>query len=217
LLLPGLGTALLAIVSGAGGSALLELYWKPRRDRQKAAVLLLAEILVNTDLALLQAHARVKLPRHISSDLSFSRLGWDATTDLLRELPPDLVKRTLLLYKRYDYLNFCVREFSTTFDELQAAKNDTERTKVLNGHLASTVDAFNIALNKAIDTAKEILPQLLKLAGIKEEKTTTAPPRDYARDVEDHLRERAERIRILTGGQPPTPPGAGSAGGPKTP
>lgn len=204
-LLPGIGTALLAIVSGAGGSALLELYWKPRRDRQKAAVLLLAEILVNTDLALLQAHARVKLPRNISSDLSFSRLGWDATTDLLRELPPDLVKRILLLYKRYDYLNFCVGEFSKTFDELHAVRNDPQREKVLRDHLASTVDAFNIALDKAIDTGKEIAPQLLKLARVKEEKATT-PPRDYARDVEEHLRERAERIRRLTGGQPPTGP-----------
>lgn len=209
-LLPGVGTAFLAIISGAGGSALLELYWKPRRDRQKAAALLLAEILLNTDLALLQAHARVKTPRTIPADFAFSSLAWDATTDLLRELPPDLVKRILLLYRRYQHLNFCVNEYAKTMDELPSW-SDPHQIAILKGHLNSTIDTFNTGLDTAIDTGKEILPQLLKLSGIKEEETDQ-PPRDYTRVVDEHLRGRAERIRALgamdrPSEQPPSGPG----------
>jgi hypothetical protein len=49
------GTIILAVLAGAGGSALLELLWKPRRDRRRAASLLIAEVAMNTELLLLQA------------------------------------------------------------------------------------------------------------------------------------------------------------------
>ena len=195
-LLPGVGTAALAIISGAGGSALLEIFWKPRRDRRKAATLLAAEIGLNTELAILQAHARWRARRKIPGDLSFSRLAWDATTDLLRELPPDLLKRILLLYTRYEHLNYCVEDYGKTVDELQTAKNDPHRENILKHHLNSTIDVFNTALDTTIDSGKEIMPLLLKAAGIKETKDKNAP-RDYAKDVDKLLREREERIRAL--------------------
>ena len=73
----------------------------------------------------------------------------------------------------------------------------------------STIDTFNTGLDTAIDTGKEILPQLLKLSGIKEEKTDE-PPRDYTKVVDEHLRGRAERIRALGSmDRPPGPPPSG--------
>ena len=214
-LLPGIGTAVLAIISGAGGSALLELYWKPRRDRRKAAALLLSEVLLNTDLALLQAHFREKFTRKIPGDVSFSHLAWDATTDLLRELPADLLKQILLLYVRYEQLNSYVQEYGKTLDELQAAQaaNNAHRETMLKGHLNSIIDAFNTALDKVIETAKDpILPQLLKLSGIKEMKTEKLP-RDYMADVEKLLEERAERIRALSVMDRPGSPSGKPKGG----
>lgn len=44
-LLPGLGTVALAILSGAGGAALLELWWKPRRERRRAAALVHSDLM----------------------------------------------------------------------------------------------------------------------------------------------------------------------------
>ena len=94
--LPGLGTALLAIISGAGGSALLDLFWKPRQERRKAAAILMADVLLNTELLLLQAHARVKNPKRIPDDFNMSLIGWDATSESLRELPAGLIKGSLI-------------------------------------------------------------------------------------------------------------------------
>ena len=55
----GAGTIALALLAGAGGSALLELLWRPRRDRRRAAAIIVAEVALNTELLLLQAHARM--------------------------------------------------------------------------------------------------------------------------------------------------------------
>src|SRR5262245_12375852 len=88
-LLSIIGPSVLAILSGAGGAALLEVYWKPRQDRRKAATVLLSEILNNTQLCLLQANARQKAPKRIPADFRLELQGWDAAQDKLSELPPD--------------------------------------------------------------------------------------------------------------------------------
>lgn len=62
-LAPGLGIIVIAVLSGAGGSALLELIWKPRRDRRAAAALLYAEILQNSQMVLFWSELRKNTPR----------------------------------------------------------------------------------------------------------------------------------------------------------
>jgi hypothetical protein len=195
-LLPGLSTVLLAIISGAGGSALLELYYKPRRDRRRAAGLLLAEILLNTDLALLQAHARWKAPKKIPSDFSFSLMSWDAAAPLLSELPLDLLKRTVLLYNRYQACNQAVQSYSKTLDDRNALPKDAEdRRKQLEGFLKSTIDVFNTGLDHSIDDGKELLPKLLGLSGTKEKGDQEKAVKTYQQRVDEFLAERQEAHR----------------------
>lgn len=196
-LLPGLGTVLLAIVSGAGGSALLEIYWKPKRDRQRAAAIFLAEILLNTDLLLLQAHARVKSPRKIPSDFEMSLIGWGAAVEVLRELSPDLLKSLVRLYARYHHLNQRVRDYASAFSELQSLPPDASRVPILKQHLNAVIDVFNTGVDKSIDDGKLVLPQLLGLAKIKKSKEAKAKVRDYAKDVESFLAEREQRLESL--------------------
>src|SRR5438067_1384586 len=95
------GTIVLAIVSGAGGSIVLELIWKPRRDRRRAASLLVAEVALNTELLLLHAHARTFAPKSIPADLSMSTLAWDAAAPLVSELPRERLRAVVTLYNRY--------------------------------------------------------------------------------------------------------------------
>ena len=196
-LLPGVGTVALAMLSGAGGSALLELIWKPRRDRRKVAGTLLGEILGNTELALLWAHARQKNPKQIPADLSFSNIGWQAASGLISELPPDLIKDVLLMYRRYEHLNFCIAEYGKTFEELQAVEKGSPREATVRRHLDTTIDVFNTGIDTAFEQGKTLAGKLLHVAGIKERVDPSTPVRNYDKVVEELLGERARRLDAL--------------------
>ncbi|MBL8989743.1 MAG: hypothetical protein JNJ80_25965 [Gemmatimonadetes bacterium] len=200
-LLPGLGTVALAILSGAGGSAILELWWKPRRDRRKAAGLLLADVLLNTDLLLLQAHARFKNPRSIPADFQMSVMGWDSAAQVLSELDPELLKSLVLLYNRYRYLNRCVELYAEALREQDAMPKTDPRYPRVQRHLEITIDVFNTAIDNTIDDGKKILPRLLAGAGIKEPKTKPTEVRNYQDLVDKLIAEREGRLRGLAGGK----------------
>jgi hypothetical protein len=207
-LLPGLGTVALAIVSGAGGSALLELWYKPRRDRRRAAKALVAEIMLNTDLALLHAHARWKAVKKIPGDFRFSLICWDSAAELISELPVDLIKSVVILYNRYKQCNEAVAFYREGLDQLEAIPdgNPNRREKVTK-FLDSVIDVFNTGIDKSIDDGKKLLPTFMEHANIPKGRITKGPPRDYAHVVNAFLNEREERIRVLgnMGKQPPSP------------
>jgi hypothetical protein len=195
--LPGLGTALLAIISGAGGSALLELFWKPRQERRKTAAILMADILLNTELLLLQAHARVKNPKRIPDDFNMSLIGWDSASGLLRELPAELIKSLVFLYNRYRYLNATAQNFGQSLNQYESLPDADPRKLKLQRNLDVYIDVFNMSLDKAIEDGKTILPKLLALSGVKERAEAGAKLRDYEKEVEKLLADREERIRRL--------------------
>jgi hypothetical protein len=115
----GSGTILTAILAGAGGSALLELLWKPRRDKRRAATLLLAEVALNTEVLLLHAHARTSAPKQIPADLRMSTMAWDATANLVSELPPKFIRKVVVLYNRYHSLNRQIALFTDAVGQSQ--------------------------------------------------------------------------------------------------
>ncbi|MGH7564048.1 MAG: hypothetical protein ACREK5_06465 [Gemmatimonadota bacterium] len=190
-----LGTVCLAILSGAGGAALLELYYKPRRDRRRAAALLLSEILLNADLALLQAHVRQRIPRKMPSDFSFSTMAWEACSEMVSELPVDLIKRVVIIYNRYQAGNRILRLYTEASRDLESLPTDSEgRIVALEAYLNSAVDAFNANLDKTIDDAKEVAPYLIRLAKISEKEENQEPLRDYEKLVDGFLKEREQRL-----------------------
>jgi hypothetical protein len=195
-LLPGLGTILLAILSGAGGSALLELYYKPRRDRRKAATLLAAEIGLNAELIQLQAQLRKTKPRQIGRDFSLSTAAWTASLGVVAELPPHLVKKLLVHYARVDNINESVTLYAEAVTELEALAGDSPRAGKLKVYINSIIDVFNTGLNSAFDDAKALLPDLIKVAKIpskyRKESTT-----DYEASVRQLVAEREQRLRAL--------------------
>ncbi len=191
------GSIAVSILSGAGGAALLDLWWKPRRDRRRVSSLLLAEILINTDYLLLQAHARVNDPKSIPADFKLSVKAWEKAGDRVSELDPDLVKRLLLLYIRYSDLNNYVSMFNQLLYQQDAFSATDPRRKVLERNLAAIIDNFNTGIDKAIESGKSISTSLLHVVRIKIPKTSKGPTRDYASDVERFMSDREERIQWL--------------------
>lgn len=196
-LLPGLGTVALAIISGAGGSALLELYYKPRRDRQRAASLLFAENMLNGQLLLLQAEARKKRPRAIPEDYRLSMLAWEASQDVLRELPTDLLRKIVLLYNHYHDLNANVSKYATVYRELNSLPEGSDRTTDLRRELNVIIDVFNTGVDKAFEVCKEALAELKDVGRIVEKETDNVDLPDYKTRLEELRRGRELRLKLL--------------------
>jgi hypothetical protein len=90
----------LSLLSGAGGALILDLWWKPRHSRRRAAVLLRAEIQKNRDLLadrLPQGGDRIRLWR----DFLLPRIALDATIGDLGHFPVPLAEATISLYHDY--------------------------------------------------------------------------------------------------------------------
>lgn len=208
-LLPGIGTAALAVLSGAGGSALLDIWWKPRQARRKVAALLFMEMFFNTDYLLLHAYWREKKPLNIPDDFTLSMLGWEAAIADLKDLDVETMRAVHRLYNRYAELNNYVAKFGAVLDELRHLPPNSPQRPGLEGHRDAILDAFNSGVDVAIEDGKSVLPRLLKLSGLKEGKEPAEPNKDYAETVARMIAERDSRlqgIKALQGKQGPRNP-----------
>ena len=189
LLLLALGSwaTLIGIVSGAAGAALLELYYKPRRDRQTAARVLSAEIAHNTTCLLLHAHERRARPVAISADLRISRLGFDAVAGLLGEMPTAVLRSVLLLYNRYDEANRSAALYSRLLDQLEILPPDYVGRAKLEKDLKTVVDAFNTNVDISIHQGQSLLKQLVPLAKQKETAAQNEPAIDQGSRVREMM------------------------------
>jgi|SRR4051812_27339000 len=198
-LLPGIWTTAIGFLSGAGGSALLDLWWKPQRERKKAAGLLLADVLLNTELLIAQAHARFKNPNSIPADFELSVLGWESASNSLSELDAETLKSLVLLYHRYRYLNKCVFLYAEALRERDATAVDDARRPRMERQLDLAIDVFNTAIDSAIEQGKQLLPRILSAAKIKESRTPPGEVRNYQDLVDKLFAEREARMRRLKG------------------
>lgn len=188
------GTIILAVIAGAGGSALLELLWKPRRDRRRAASLIVAEVAMNTQLLMLQAHARFANPGGIPADIRLSTIGWEAAGALVSELPIKLLRDLVLLYNQYRSLNLQVAAFAESLrdrDSAEVASQERENAEMM---LASIIDVFNTGIDSTIARGQELLSELADLALIKETDEEKQEVIDYAGKVASLIAERQTRI-----------------------
>jgi hypothetical protein len=191
-----IGTIGLAILAGAGGSALLELLWKPRRDKRRAATLLLSEIALNTELLLLHAHVRQTEPGRIPADLRMSVMAWNATADLVSELPGKIIRDLVVLYNRYDSLNRQVLLFGEAVGERMHAQTQTQRNNA-DEMAKHTLNAFNSGVDVAIDHGQTLLRQLIPLAEWKESAAEKAKVIDYSKRAADFTKMRQEQLKKL--------------------
>jgi hypothetical protein len=196
--LSGLGAVAIALLSGAGGSVLLEVFWRPWRARKKAAALLLSEILLNTELLLMQAHARFKNPKSIPADFHMSELGWSTAASSVVELPPKALKSALLLYMRYRDLNSNSQQYFVELQQVETSPVGSEARRKAEHRCAVIIDVFNTGIDSAIEHAKALTLTLFKLSRIKPEREMDS--KALQAKVDDLLAGREERLR---------PPGEG--------
>lgn len=194
--LAALGAVLLAIASGAGGSALLELYYKPKRERRKAARLLAAEININAEMILLQSEIRKKTPRKIPRDCRLLTHAWQSASGSVAELPPGLLKRVQLLYARFEQANENVLLYADAVAELDILPAQSAKGDRLKAYINSIIDVFNTGLDESFELAKKVLPELIDLAQIPKE-LRGEPDDDYEARVQTLLAGRAERLKSL--------------------
>jgi len=198
-ILETVGGIVVALVSGAGGAVLLEVFWKPRRDRRKAATLLLAEILLNTELLLMQTRARQARPKSIPGDFHMSTLAWDTVSNALVELPAEVLKSVLLLYNRYRDLNTFVGQFAEALRDVDANEPGSAVRLRAERHSDVIIDVFNTSIDSTIDHAKKLSVTLFKIAGIKP--TGEMDYEAMKAKVDRLFEEREERIRRLNQGR----------------
>ena len=185
------GSILLSVLAGAGGSVLLELLWRPRRDRRRAASLVLTEVAFNTQLCLLQTHARTMGSSLVPADFSMSTMAWDAAGNLLSELPTALLRELILVYNQYRSLNDHVKAFADAINVHDAADRGTDLWLKKTQQMKVTIDVFNSGVDATIRNGQKLLPQLTILAGFKE--TDKSVP-DLAGDVARVIGDRQQRL-----------------------
>jgi len=194
-LLPGIGTTLVAILSGAGGSAILELFWKPRRSKRRAAALIHADMILNYQLILAWAELRKSTPRKIPDDMILCRVGFDNAAGMIGDLPPELLRRLVGYYNRVDDLNRNLHNHSLALSTLESLDSASPRVPKLKGYLNSVIDVWNSGLDKVFETSQDLLPELEKIAKITAKKHERK--RDIAAEARTLNAERAERLKRL--------------------
>jgi hypothetical protein len=190
----GIGTIILALLAGAGGSALLELLWRPRRDRRRAASLVVAEVAMNTELLLLQAHARFANPKGIPADFHLSTLAWNTAGELISELPTKLVRKLVILYAQYHSLNTHVESFGSALRDRNGTTLGSPERKNAETLLDSIIDVFNTGIDATIERGQEVIPELADLALIKESEAEKRQVVDYSARAAQIISERQQRI-----------------------
>jgi hypothetical protein len=160
-LAPGLVTVLLALFGGAGGSLLLDLWWKPRRTRRRVAALLMHEINVNVQAMAVHAYLREGHPRQVSADFRLSRLAFDALAAEVAELPPMVAADVIVLYHHFEHLHVLREAFSRTHAEWRAAEatgqGDIEKRKQ---YCLAALDGFNVNLDETLAEARDVFARL---------------------------------------------------------
>jgi hypothetical protein len=146
-----------SLFGGAGGALLLDLWWKPRRARQRAAVLLHAEIEANSK------SIRERLPKSgqtvgMHPDLLLPTIAWEAVSTDVSEFPVNLADQVVRLYHLYaeiiqyhELLSESLEEYSDV--EFRKVEEAQENFRVVE-------QALSAAMTEAIQASEVLLPGL---------------------------------------------------------
>lgn len=191
------GSVLLAILAGAGGSALLELLWRPTRDRRRAARMLTAEVAMNSELLLLQAHTRVHNKYGIPADLRLSLMAWNAVAPWISEFPLPILRQLVQLYNQYDALNRNILMFGEALEKQKAATVGLAAAKDAETMVLRTLDVFNSGLDATLENGRTLLPILAAVARIKMAPDDDSSRPNYAGIAAENSKARSESVEAL--------------------
>lgn len=196
--LPGIWTALIAVVSGAGGAALLELWLKPKRLRRSAAIVLAAEVVQNGIVLALHLVSGKKHPLWIAHDFRLSVIGFQSIADRVSELPPKVVRRTLLLYGRFDELNQAMTRYWELSRLCNELADDDPRRDRMESYLDEVLAVFHGRADTAFKEAKAVLPMLKAMGQIEEEPDAENNLDDFPQNAEKFFEDRRRKTGDLS-------------------
>lgn len=179
---PSFGTVVLSgafgLLSGGGAVWWIETIWRPKRTRQRVALILLRELAMNrrTLVHLKPLVRNTKTEAIIPVDFALSRIGLESAGLQLSELPPEVVSDVIGFYKFLDHLDRIFDSYQRVTDALAGME---DRTLVIAQEAIATkrgaVDQFKNSLDEAIRWADTAMEEL----------GTIAEDPDWRRWVED--------------------------------
>jgi len=195
-LLPGIVTAVLALFGGAGGSALLELWWKPRRTRRRVAVLLAYEVNLNLKAMLAHTIARERHLMQVSADFKLSTVAFDALAEQIAELPAHTASQVLDVYHRFERLHRLREAFSATHQRWRDAEAEGRPdVEQLKRYCLAALDGFNTRLDDTITDTRATFDELRRLG--PDQGWHELPEGDAREQITKQLQERDARLKRL--------------------
>jgi len=122
-----------------------------------------------------------------------SVVGWNATAALVTELPGKTIRQLVTLYSRYDNLN---RQNTLFGDAVRERAHSQNSAQQLNAEEMArhTLNAFQSGVDVAISQGKELLRELVPLAGWKETDKERAAIVGFANTALTFLRLRRRQL-----------------------
>lgn len=146
-----------SLFGGAGGALLLDLWWKPRRARQRTAVLLRAEIEANREVI------RQRLPKSeqdvgMHTDLLLPTVAWEAVATEVGELPVALADQVIRVYHQYAKIIRHDELLSESLEEYTEVESGQREQAQENFRVNK--QALSIAMTAALELSERVLLEL---------------------------------------------------------
>lgn len=160
-----LGSIALALLAGAGGSALLELIWRPRRIKRRVARLLAAEIAMNTQLVALTAAMMKVQPPKMGPGFRVSMLVWDAARESVTELPDAELREVIALYGSYHEINRDAETIDALMDSAEGLEPNSSRRVLIQRQLIEVTGVLYDSVVRARDRGRGLITALRATSG----------------------------------------------------
>jgi hypothetical protein len=159
----GLEALVSGLFGGAGVLLLWEIVLRPMRQGRALAEVLSAEVSINLEL-LVALQAVGQRRSAIPPDLRFSTTVYDNLMGQLGDLPPDLVRDVVFLYRYFSELNAQPPAYVASVREMRKCAPGSAEYRSIDQEIRMQIVIFNDYVGKAIARIELIQPLGLKAA-----------------------------------------------------
>jgi hypothetical protein len=135
-----------------------------------------------------------------------STIAWEAASDLVSELPANLLRTIVVLYAQYDALNRNMHAFGAALDEYKAAATGSSVARDAETMMLRILDVFNTGLDSTLKRGQQPIPRVAKIARIKETAVEKAQIANYSQVAVEHMAMRQLHLEALRASRPARPP-----------
>jgi hypothetical protein len=154
------------LFGGAGVTFLWEVFLRPSRARRSVARVLAEEVSIGLEHCAAQRLQLELTPTTLPADFQISANAFDALANQLGELPASTVGGVVLFYHQAKVMNGLPIGYGAVHNRWQAlaTAGDTPERKALKEELERYLLVYKMGLEKMVERANELLPQLRRLS-----------------------------------------------------